>query len=91
MLTGKCKIVTAVQYNYACTVKLLNTGTDMTNQTVQTQIRRIRNAFWARGYKNFFILNLVEHDILNARKYKNINKFSVFQAQISGEGYFSRS
>ena len=79
MLTGKCKIVTAVQYNYTCTVKFLNTGTDITNQTVLTQIRRIRDAFWARGYKTFFILNLVEHKILNARKYKILTN-SVFFA-----------
>ena len=26
----------------------------------------------ARGYKTFFMLNSVEHEILNARKYKNI-------------------
>ena len=45
----------------------------------------------ARGYKTFFVLNSVEHEILNAHKYKNIKKFSFFQAQISEEGYFSRS
>ena len=31
---------------------------------------------WPRGYKTFFMLNSVEHEILNAHKYKNINKFS---------------
>ena len=46
---------------------------------------------WAQGYKTFFILNSVEHEILNAHKYKNIKKFSFFQAQISGEDYFSCS
>ena len=46
---------------------------------------------WPRGYKTFFILNSVEHEISNAHKYKNIKKFSFFQAQISGEGYFSCS
>ena len=36
--------------------------------------------FWTttrpRGYKTFFVLNSVEHEILNAHKYKIINKFS---------------
>ena len=45
----------------------------------------------ARGYKTFFVLNSVEHEISNAHKYKNINKFSFCQAQISGECYFSCS
>ena len=29
-----------------------------------------------RGYKTFFVLNSVEHEILNAHKYKDIKKFS---------------
>ena len=37
----------------------------------------------ARGYKTFFMLNSGEHEILNAHKYKNIKKFSLFQTQIS--------
>ena len=45
----------------------------------------------ARGYKTFFVLNLVEHEISNAHMYKNIKKFSFCQAQISGECYFSCS
>ena len=32
----------------------------------------------ARGYKTFFMLNSAEHEILNARKYKNIKKLSIF-------------
>ena len=31
-----------------------------------------------RAYKTFFILNSVEHEILNAHKYKNIKKFVFF-------------
>ena len=31
-----------------------------------------------RGYKTFFMLNSVEHEILNAHKYKNIKNFSFF-------------
>ena len=30
---------------------------------------------WPRGYKTFFVLNSIEHEILNAHKYKNIKKF----------------
>ena len=37
------------------------------------------------------MLNSVEHEILNAYKYKNFKKFCFFQAQISLECYFSCS
>ena len=30
---------------------------------------------WPRGYKTFFLLSSIEHEILNAHKYKNIKKF----------------
>ena len=30
-----------------------------------------------QGYKTFFMLSSVEHEILNAHKYKNIKKFGV--------------
>ena len=33
---------------------------------------------WPRGYKTFFMLNSVEYEILNAHKYKNIEKFGCF-------------
>ena len=46
---------------------------------------------WPRGYKTFFVLNSLEHEILNAHKYKNIKKFGIFKAQLSLECYFSRS
>ena len=45
---------------------------------------------WPRGYTTFFMLNSVEHEILNAHKYKNIKKGS-FLAQNSPECYFSCS
>ena len=45
----------------------------------QTKHKPIR----AQGYKTFFMLNLAEHEILNAHKYKNIKKFSIFQDHIS--------
>ena len=32
----------------------------------------------SRGYKTFFVLNSIEHKILNAHKYKNIKKFGLF-------------
>ena len=44
---------------------------------------------WPGGYKTFFMLNSVEHEILNAHKYKNIKKFGLFKAQLSLECYFS--
>ena len=44
-----------------------------------------------RGYKTFFMLNSAEHETLNAHHYENIKKFSIFQAQISLECYFSCS
>ena len=31
---------------------------------------RRESVIWLRGYKTFFMLNLVEHEILNAHKYK---------------------
>ena len=48
-------------------------------------ISRIR----AQGYKIFFMLNSIEHKILIACKFENIKKFSIFQAQMSLECYFS--
>ena len=35
------------------------------------------------------MFNSAEHEILNAHKYKNIKKFSILQAQMSIEYYFS--
>ena len=36
------------------------------------------NEAWPRGYKTFFVLNSIEHEILTAHKYKYIKKFSLF-------------
>ena len=33
----------------------------------------------ARGYKTFSMLNSAEHEILKARKYEIVKKFSLFQ------------
>ena len=41
-----------------------------------------------RGYKTFFVLNSVEHEILNAHKYKNVKKLGLFKARLSLECYF---
>ena len=41
-----------------------------------------------RGYKTFFMLHSAEHELLNARKYKENKKFSFCKAQISLECYF---
>ena len=41
--------------------------------------------------KKIFMLNSVEHEILNAHKYINMKKFSFFQAKMSIECYFSCS
>ena len=38
-----------------------------------------------------FMLNSAEHEILNAHKYKNIEKLGIFQTQISLECCFSCS
>ena len=38
-----------------------------------------------------FTFYSAEHEILNAHKYENIKKFSIFQAQICLECYFSLS
>ena len=43
------------------------------------------------GVVKMFMLRLAEHEILNAHKYKNIKKFSIFQAEVSAECYFSCS
>ena len=44
-----------------------------------------------RVYKTFSVFNSVQHEILNARKYKDIEKVGFLEAQISLGCYFSRS
>ena len=46
---------------------------------------------WPRGYKTFFVLSSVEHEIVNAHKYKNIKKCGLFKVQLGLECYFSHS
>ena len=44
----------------------------------------------ARGYKTFFMLNSVEHEILNAHKYKIIKKFGLYSAFVGLLTFMSR-
>ena len=49
---------------------------------------------WTRGFETFFMLNSaehVEHEILNAHKYKNIEKFGSFLGSDKPRMLFSRS
>ena len=46
-------------------------------------------AAWTQGYKTFFMLNSAEHEILNAHKYKNINKLSIFSGSDKPRMLFS--
>ena len=43
-----------------------------------TWIPAVHSVSCPRGYKTFFMHNSVEHEILNAHKYKNIKKFVFF-------------
>ena len=38
---------------------------------------------WARGYKTFFILNSVEHEIYLTNIYQNTNNFNILPAEHS--------
>ena len=44
----------------------------------QTVIRLLLRAAKIQGFKTFFMLNSIEHEILNARKNKNVKKFLFF-------------
>ena len=57
--------------SYTRIVKIPRIGTDRSEQTPQTQIR-------PQGYKFFFMLNSVEHEVLDAYKYITIKKFGFF-------------
>ena len=41
-------------------------------------ILRLASAVRPRGYKIFFLLNSIDHEILKAHKYKNIKKLGLF-------------
>ena len=45
----------------------------------------------ARDYKTFFMLSSVEHEILNAHKYKNIKKIQLFSGSDKPRMLFSCS
>ena len=50
-----------------------------------------QTSFRARGYKTLSTLNSADNEMSNAHKNENIEKFSIFQAHISLECYFSCS
>ena len=63
---GKCK--TNILHNSFITLLL--------KKTVPSVKRCcLSSTDWPRGYKTFFMLNSVEHEILNAHKCKNVKKF----------------
>ena len=47
-------------------------------QVLKTKEKETHKAAWPRDYKTFFMLNSVEHEILNAHKYKNIKESNIF-------------
>ena len=54
----------------------------MTHGTVkptQCHVSTAKTHTRPRGYKTFLVLNSIEHEILNAHKYKNIKKFGLFR------------
>ena len=92
-----CAFSVTIRYNngQGKSTKMKNSGN--VNRT-SDDIPRLQNSYplsyritRPRGYKTFFILSSVEHEILNAHNYKNIKKFGLFNAQLSLECYFSRS
>ena len=53
--------------------------------------KNLNNRTMARGYNKKFMLNSAETEILNACKYKNNKKISLFQAQIKCNASFPTS
>ena len=72
-------------------VGLAQYGVARAKNWVSVDLGTMLNEIWPRGYKTFFMLNSIEHVILNAHRYINIKKFGSTKAQISLECYFSRS
>ena len=79
MIVGEKDTRTVICYDLP-----IGADTNRSEQTAETQS-------WPQGYKTFSMLNSFEHEILNAHKRKNTEKFSFFQAQINLECYFSFS
>ena len=50
---------------------------------IEARCSKLSGKIRPQGYKTSFILNLAEHEILNAHQYKNNKNFSFFLAQIS--------
>ena len=78
------------KYHY-CDIEAIAVLQYGANLTGKNLLPEGRNSFRPRGYKTFYMLNSVEHEILNALKLKSIKKFGCFWAQINLECYFSRS
>ena len=69
-------------------VDLAQYGVSCAKDWLSVDCGTILNEIWPRGYKTFFMLNSIEHEILNAHKYINIKKFGFTKAQISLECFF---
>ena len=76
MVTNKCSNQTAYRLHFISIfsdpeslVAIETEDNVYANATISVKAR-------PRGYKTFFVLNSVEHEILNAHKYKDIKKFS---------------
>ena len=49
-----------------------------TREDTHMQNKQTKKKTWSQGYTTFSMLNSAEHKILNAPKYKNNKKFSIF-------------
>ena len=85
-----CSFLAKPSLTVMSTPKIVTTvAASNTRMILQRIIRKIPKFIRQRGYETFFMLKLVEQNILNAHKYKNIKKFSFLQMQISLECHFS--
>ena len=57
----------------ACEVQFAISELNMNGQAFSVSVD-----CWPRGYKTFFVLNSVEHEILNAHKYKKYQEIRLF-------------
>ena len=72
MTSGPGSSVAGYYHNYCCCLSIFD----------------VLYIIQAPSYKTFSMLNLAEHEISDAQKYKNIKKFSFYQVQISLECFF---
>ena len=57
-----------------CLVQIMLATKNETKMTAEEKKYKLLYVIRPRDYKTFFMLNSVEHEILNAHKYKNIKK-----------------